>query len=187
MIHTSNATSAVHQPHGAAVLGKRALERLQRDHSSWTQPLDPLHCARHHPHCSKLVKLYRTHALEGLQDQTYLRHIRDDKLLSSLPPLSLENGRWTSLDWAWPTQSSAGRCADCGHRHSAAPRRLQCMREPCIGPRLPRPTQERSAGHFDVFPADHMSLCNMYCIATVLPLVFANIRQTQCNRSFLGL
>lgn len=70
--------------------------------------------------------------MDEFQEQTYLRHIRDDKLLSSLPPLSLEKGRWTSLDWACPADSSADREIGRGHRHSAALRRLHCMRELCM-------------------------------------------------------
>ena len=68
----------------------------------------------------------------GFKEQTYLRHIRDDKLLSSLPPLSLEKGRCTNLDRACSTNASADKEVGCGHRHSAALRRLQCMRVLCM-------------------------------------------------------
>ena len=74
----------------------------------------------------------RAYVLGGFEEQSYLRHIRDDKLLSSLPPLSLEKGRCTSLDWACPTDASADEEIGCGHRHSAALRRLQCMRDLCM-------------------------------------------------------
>ena len=115
--------------------------------------------------------------------QTYLRHIRDDKLLSSLPPFSLEKGRCTNLDGAYPIEPSAEGATDCGHRHSAALRRLQCMRE-CMCPQSTRPVQRRPAGQHDASSAAHAVVCDLCCIAMTVPLCPARL-QTQCIRSFL--
>ena len=48
-----------------------------------------------HDTAHKLPQIVKvtTFALGRMHEQTDLRHIRDDKLLSSLPPLSLEKGR----------------------------------------------------------------------------------------------
>ncbi len=88
-----------------------------------------------------IVRSHLLHCRAQNYPQVYLRQIRDDKLLSSLPSLSLEKrrsaGRCTTLLF----EISAVPAIGWGNRHRAALSLLQCMREVCMSRRPVRATQ----------------------------------------------
>lgn len=66
-----------------------------------------------------------------MQACIHLRQMRD-KLLSSLPPLSLENGRTATFCDARPLEHSTAGPVTYGDRHRTEPKRLSCMLGMCM-------------------------------------------------------